>query len=177
MPRAKLFTVGLLKGQEWFQFQKMMNNLMRNEEWEAGFDGHPWRDNSRIPEKGTRIVVQIKKEESSDHIRQCTQIYVSILGQSTKNWYLEQGQESVQFEEKMRRTIRETDWAAWLGNKRWEDDSWIPNSGSTVCIDRSTDRCAKQDKIPVIVHVGNKSGETIFIRKSNLWADFRKKVD
>jgi hypothetical protein len=110
------FTIGLLRGQEWRQFQRMMDDFYELVGWTTYLDGEIWNSPDRAPRENQEIQVHLHLDAGREV--ETIQVFAIFPNQPMQTIDLQVGREWAHFCEFMKGFVGENRWTASFDGKR-----------------------------------------------------------
>jgi hypothetical protein len=150
------FPLGLIRGNEWDNFRKCMNLVLKMWSWTAMLRGEPWTDNERKPLENDEIQVRLTRLRAP--IQGAVHVFVKIGTANSQIVHLQVGNEWAQFCEWIEaRFPADARWSAAINGRPWEDQSFATTKDRTIRVDVTLEGGGKKtNKVNVWVKLGNR---------------------
>jgi hypothetical protein len=164
----------LSRGNEWNSFKSRMDEIADNTEWSASFDGQIWNDDSRIPSRNTKIMVNFNLPGGSPKVKlPVTHITVRIQDKDPFPLTVVRNKEWVNFEKCMNLVLQGWHWKAILRGQPWENDDRKPCENDEIQI--LLEKCGpKLETVQVFVRVGSGGSQIVHLHKGREWEHFKE---
>jgi hypothetical protein len=162
----------LKRDNEWNSFKSRVEEIADNTKWYATFNGQAWEDDSRKPEKNTKIMVNFDLPGGSPKVKlPVTYVSVRIIDREPFPLTLVRNKEWENFQRCMNLVLKGWNWSATLRDQPWTNDDRKPCDGDEIRI--SLEKCGPVLKtVQVFVKVGSDGSQIVHLQEGRDWEHF-----
>jgi hypothetical protein len=164
----------LKKDNEWSSFKERVDEIADDVKWSAMFNGQIWEDDSRRPEKNTKIMVDFELPGGSPKVKlPVTHVTVKIQDREPFPLTVVRNKEWEEFQRCMNLFLKGWSWTATLRGHPWENDDRVQFENDEIQIKLA--KCGPVLKtVQVFVRVGSDGSQIVHLHEGREWEHFNE---